>query len=118
MARIEGLDKVVAMLKARAAKASQDKKVSVSVGYTTEYALWVHEMTNIPHKPPGVAKFLETPARLMKDELATTIKTAIQQGKTVAQALLLAGLKLQGASQRICPVDTGALRASAYTKLN
>ena len=35
----------------------------------------------------------------------------------MGQAMLKAGLFLQAASQRLCPVDTGNLRASAFTRL-
>lgn len=42
---------------------------------------------------------------------------AMRAGKTLAQALLLAGLRLQRESQERVPVDTGNLKASAFTRL-
>lgn len=72
----------------------------------------------MPHKPPTQAKYLEQPAREMSKELQEDIKKMLAAGKTLSQALLIAGMKLQAAAQRICPVDTGNLRASAYTSLN
>lgn len=70
------------------------------------------------HHTVGQAKFLEQPARAMSAQLSETVVGALRSGKTMAQALLLAGLKLQAASQRLCPVDTGNLRASAFTRLD
>lgn len=63
------------------------------------------------------AKFLEQPAREFKDEIAGIIRQALQQGKTMSQALLLGGLRLQRESMQIVPVDKGNLKASAFTKL-
>ena len=45
------------------------------------------------------------------------IKDALAHGQTTAQALLQAGLRLQRESQLLVPVDTGALKASAFTRL-
>lgn len=169
---IKGLEKVVAQLRDRLAKTTGgDRNVSVLVGYTQEYAVYVHEDLRAAHgarynalyisKKPGQvikktgklgktkiswnqaaidmgygnpdhflyagkaktrgenqqAKFLEQPARENQDVYAGIIATALKQGKTMAQALLLAGLRLQRDSQAIVPVDTGMLRASAFTRL-
>ncbi len=67
--------------------------------------------------PNGQAKFLEQPARTMNKELGNIIAVALKAKKTMAQALLLAGLRLQRESQKLVPVDTGNLRASAFTRL-
>lgn len=45
-------------------------------------------------------------------------RLARSKPEAFARGLLKAGLLLQRESQKLCPVDTGALRASAYTKLN
>lgn len=68
----------------------------------------------------GQAKFLEAPARELNNsgELGKIVVDTLLQGKTVAQALLLAGLRIQRESQLRCPVDTGAMRASAFTRLD
>ena len=39
------------------------------------------------------------------------------RGHVLAQALLAAGLRLQRESQMLVPIDTGNLRASAFTRL-
>jgi len=131
MAKVENLERLVAKLHKKAADAKVDGDASVIVGYTANYALYVHE--NIQMKlqgqprpagqpgvywgPKGQAKFLEQPARTMRDELARIIREAKKKGSTLAQAFLLAGLRLQRESQQLVPVVTGNLRASAFTRL-
>jgi hypothetical protein len=100
-----------------AAKASTDDKASVTVGYTQSYAIYVHENMEAKH-PVGQAKFLEQPARMLQPVLAQIVTDAKARGQTLAQGLVLAGLRLQRESQMLCPVDTGALRASAFTRLD
>lgn len=87
------------------------KDVSVVVGYSASYAIYVHEL----HR--SKAKFLENPAREMIPDLQKTITTMTSRGFTLQQALMTAGLQLQRASQLLVPVRTGNLKASAYTRL-
>jgi hypothetical protein len=114
VAEIKGMDKLLARLQAEKAKADDSTKGAVYVGYTANYAIFVHENLEAKH-PVGKAKFLEAPARAMRKELSENIKTAMRAGKTMLQSLLVAGRLLQRASQKLCPVDTGNLRGSAYT---
>lgn len=126
---MKGIENLNRKLRDMAARAG-DPHVSVSVGYTAQYALWVHEnrqmkWAGLPRKsgigvywgPKGRAGFLLDVAREMSDELAQTVRELIAKGKTVAQALLVAGLKLQRGSQKEVPVEHGNLRASAFTRL-
>jgi CRISPR/Cas system-associated exonuclease Cas4 (RecB family) len=117
MAEIKNLEKVIAQLRAKAAKSRQDAKASVSVGYTQSYSLVVHENLEAFH-PVGKAKYLSDPARLNQARYAEIVEKAMRQGKTMSQSLLLAGLALQRDSQSEVPVDTGALRGSAFTRLD
>ena len=96
----------------------------VLVGYTAEYAVFVHENLEASHKV-GQAKFLEEPARKLIPELALEIRKIMSEekdptklGLTIQRALLVAGLRLQRESQELVPVDTGNLKASAFTKLD
>jgi hypothetical protein len=142
---IKGLEKLIGQLRDKAAKASKDEQASVAVGYSTNYALFVHEMTIGKPNPPrsdaqrkamfasirerekrghvswavGQPKFLEQPFRELGNHgtLAKIISTALSEGKTMGQALLLAGLRVQRESQKLCPVDTGTLKNSAFTEL-
>ena len=84
----------------------------------TQY--FVHEVLTNKHNPPTQAKFLEQPARELSSNgtLANIVRQAKLDGRTMSQALLLAGLRLQRDSQALCPVLTGNLRSSAFTRLN
>lgn len=62
------------------------------------------------------AKFLEQPFREKQREIATIVVNAMKRGSTLIKALLLGGLFLQRESQKLVPVDTGNLRASAFTE--
>lgn len=115
MADVEGVLKVQAALKAAESKYGKTD-VSVVVGYTQSYAVYVHENLEAFH-PVGQAKFLEQPHRTMQRELAEMISNLLNSGVSLVQTLFLAGLRLQRESQKLCPVDTGALKASAFTKI-
>ncbi len=126
MPKIEGVEKLLAALKKRGeqwflssqGKAANDKTLnpSVIVGYTQSYALKVHEDMQAHHRV-GQAQYLRQPARQLESELAKLAVKAVRNGATIAQALLIAGLRLQRESQLLVPVDTSALKASAFTKL-
>lgn len=62
------------------------------------------------------AKFLEQPAREMQDELGRVCAEIVKQTGSMEQGLLAAGLRLQRESMKLVPIDTGNLRASAYTR--
>lgn len=49
-------------------------KTDVTVGYTQEYAVFVHENMDARHKPGKQAKFLEQPMNDKKDEMLGIIK--------------------------------------------
>lgn len=116
MAKIQNLERVVEILRSKAAAARKDNDVSVTVGFTQNYAIYVHENLEAIH-PVGQAKFLEEPARTEAGRIAEIVRTTLSQGKTMAQALVLGGLYLQRCSQKLVPVDTGALKGSAFTRL-
>lgn len=115
MARIENLSALQATLRERA-KEAKEANVSVLVGFGTNYALYVHENLEANH-PVGQAKFLEQPAREMQRDLADIVVEGMRKGIGMVKSLLLAGLRLQREAQIRCPVDTGAMRASAFTRL-
>lgn len=114
MVKIERLGQVIRKLRNLARR---HEKTSVKVGYTAQYAVYVHENLEANHPNGGQAKFLEQPAREMREELGAGVRRDMRAGMTLQQALLRAGLKLQAASQQLVPVDTGALRASAFTEV-
>lgn len=146
---IQKLKSLTEKFKQMAAKANKDGNASVLVGYTANYALYVHENVEMKWRgfprnmvvqrgedgiaytgyssrgkwrglfwgPTGQAKFLEAPARLLTEVFNEIVFTALKAKKTMSQALLLAGLRLQRESQKLVPIDTGNLRASAFTRL-
>lgn len=89
--------------------------VKVIVGFTQYYAIYVHENLESRH-PVGQAKFLEEPYRQMLPELKDMIARGMRKGLDALQALIMAGLRLQREAQLLCPVDTGALKNSAFTR--
>ena len=113
MARIERVPNVVAALLRRRGRYGSPQ---VRVGYAQSYAVHVHEDLNARHVT-GEAKFLERPAREMAKMLGRMVRDAVRAGTPLVRALYAAGLRLQRESQSRCPVKTGALRASAFTKV-
>lgn len=113
--KVERLSNLIAALKSRM---MGQPIVSVSVGYTQQYALFVHENLEAHHKQGKQAKFLEGPARQHKDEIAAKVVEKVKAGATLEQGLLVGGLYLQRLSMQVVPIDTGALRASAFTKID
>lgn len=115
MPKVEGVKAVLNELK-KLEKMAKKADVSVIVGYTQNYAIYVHENLTARHKPGKIAKYLEKPARENANELKRIVVRTTKKTKSVARGLLSAGLALQRMSQRVVPVDTGALKASAFTK--
>ncbi|MFA5056495.1 MAG: hypothetical protein WC485_00140 [Opitutaceae bacterium] len=118
--KVEGVERLKRALQQAASRYFDSpnavKGTSVIVGYTAAYALHVHER-NAAHKPGKQWKYLEQPAReLATNELPAIVTEAVANGSTMQQALYLAGLRIQRASQAIVPVDTGNLRGSAFTR--
>lgn len=135
MADILGLKKLTNWFKSLAKEARRQTLKSVVVGYTAAYAIYVHEAKMVlkgkprPRRrkrnrgrfwdPQGRAqsKFLEAPARLMVTELGRVVAETYKSTGRIEDGLLLAGLRLQAASQRLVPVDTGNLKNSAFTRV-
>ncbi|MGL6095045.1 MAG: hypothetical protein ACRC7O_04495 [Fimbriiglobus sp.] len=116
MAVVENLGKLLGKLKKKAGLVGPPK-TAVVVGYTAAYGVFVHEDLEAFH-PVGRAKFLEEPFRRLRPDLRRIIAAAYRRGVPVEKCLLLAGLQLQRESQLLVPVDTGALKASAFTKVD
>ena len=50
-----------------------DGTILISIGYSSEYAVYVHEIVTNYHKPPTMAKFLELPLIYRKDRILRNI---------------------------------------------
>lgn len=131
MVQIHGLQAVINALAKAKNKYGDKAKGSVIVGYTAAYAIYVHEniemkLKGLPRPAPSKgnfwdptgssSKFLEKPAREMRNETRTTINSAMKNGATMEQAMYIAALQIQRASQKMVPVDFGNLKASAFTR--
>lgn len=84
----------------------------VVVGYSQSYAVEVHERTDVRHKV-GQSKYLETAARSNEQNIRHTLRASPRD--QLAENMLKAGLLIQRESQQLVPVDTSALKASAFT---
>lgn len=110
--RIEGVGNLKSKLSELAKKYGQPT-TSVTVGFTQRYALYVHEVQ--ARHVVGQWKYLETPARRLRQQIIQTVQKLLAQGASMEHALMVGGLLLQRASQTLTPVDTSALKASAFT---
>ena len=115
-AKIEGLDKLNSQLRVLAAKAKEGSREDVIVGFTQRYAIWVHEV-QARHNAGQQWKYLEMPARRLANtgELIRIVKQSYEVANNLTRSMLMAGLRIQREAQDIVPVDTGALKASAFT---
>ena len=113
MAKLEGIENVKRVLRELRKRASQHRYVSIVTGYTQNYALVVHE-TNKNYRT-GSWKYLEIPARALRGELARIVRDTYKRTRNLEKACIIAGMRLQRESQLMCPVDTSALKASAFT---
>lgn len=55
------------------------RDIVATITYDTEYAIYVHEMLELRHKPPTQAKFLEQPLRASQDDLVREIRKLIRR---------------------------------------
>lgn len=108
------------------AASKRGRSAKVKVGYDTDYAIYVHETPPPPPKEEGQRtarhevgqwKYLEEPARTEQEEMADIVERNLKNKESLVTALLRSGRHLQEVSQTLVPVDTGNLRASAYTEV-
>lgn len=115
MAHVERLANVLKALRDLKTKYSEGRPPSVTVGYSQNYAVYVHEVP--ANHPVGQDKYLETPARRLANDgtLVGLVIEALKRGHKIAIGLLRAGMRIQREAHPLTPEDTGALRASAFT---
>jgi hypothetical protein len=116
MAEVLGSKNLILKLQQKRVRSEKDGKVDCVVGYTQHYAIYVHENLEAYHKV-GQALFLMEPFRRLQPEFVKIIVRAMKNKVPFPRALLMAGLRLQAESQLLCPVLTGALKNSAFTRL-
>lgn len=112
-ARIEGVRELNTKIGAEIAKHVATNK-AVSVSFSQHYAIYVHEDLAANHTN-GEAKFLEN--AILRNEDAISNKLIENTRKVnIGVGLYTAGLLIQREAQKLTPVDTGALKASAQTQ--
>ncbi len=111
MALVTGVKDVIGML--QRSKKQIGPSESVTVGFTQRYAIYVHEIKK--NYRVGGWKYLETPARDHANDIAKSIANAFKRTKDLKKSLFIGGLLLQRYAQESVPVDTSALKASAFT---
>ncbi len=111
--RVFNLEKILTELRKRRREGEQ--KSEIRIGYTAEYAVPVHERTDLHHEH-GQAKFLEQPIRTEEKKMADIIRAKLQARKSLQEAQLEAGKHLLSVSLTLVPVDTGELKASGFVK--
>lgn len=111
-----GADKVKAQLRGKTLKGRGELTVRVGYG-DLPYAIRQHEDLTLSHPNGGQAKFLEQPAREKRPEMRALIEKKLQQRRSLEDALRAAGKLLLEASQKLVPVDTGALKESGFVEV-
>lgn len=112
--QIQGVSKLIGQLNTMAAQSKKRDDGDVLVGYSQNYALHVHER-DVYHET-GTWKYLEKAYKEVYPSILHTIKEVYKKTGSVQKGLLISGLRIQRVSQdKYCPVDTGALKASAWT---
>jgi len=114
MPKVDDLNGVLGVLLELKNMSEKKDNVSVVVGYTQSYAIFVHENLE-SHHTVGNAKYLESPANRLKATMGKIVSTVYAATGDMEKGLIAAGLRLQRESQLEVPIDTGALRASAFT---
>lgn len=104
---------VDATLKKLFRRSKKEDNGGVIVGYTQSYALYVHEV-NREHRV-GQWKYLQAAYMNKQAEVPGMVAAVYKKTQSVVQGLLIAGLAIQRLAQKLTPVDTGALKNSAYT---
>ena len=114
-ATITGVTAVVKSLQKLKVDAKEASEAEVVTGYTQKYGIYVHENLQARHAEGKQAKFLEAPARRLRDRLASIVVRVYKRTGSLVEAMIIAALRMQRASQKIVPIDTSALKASAFT---
>ena len=114
MPRLENFTRLQKKLEQMRVESKAHDNTGVTVGFTQNYAVWVHER-QATHKEGKQWKYLSTPARQLESELGQIALETYMKTGNMLKSLLVAGMRLQRAAQKIVPIDTAALKASAFT---
>lgn len=85
------------------------------IGNPKRYGIYVHEDVGMQHDPPTKARFLADPFRKIQSEIPSIVqREMVKKRRSFSDALLAVGKKIKKESEEEVPVDTGALRRSAF----
>jgi hypothetical protein len=113
--KVLGIPELNAKLRAIGIKSKKNNVGAVYVGYTQHYAIYVHEV-QAKHKEGKQWKYLEAPFRRLAPIVVPALVAKVYEATgSLLKGLLVAGLRIQRESQLIVPIDTSALKASAFT---
>ncbi len=110
---ITGMKDLQQKLKAISYQQKKKNEEDVVVGFSQNYAMFVHEIS--AYHEVGEEKYLEKAFRRLRGEIPRIVATIYKHSQSLTMGLLVAGLRIQKEAQKLTPVDTGALKASAYT---
>ena len=89
-------------------------KPQEETGNETPYGIYVHEIGAF-HAPPTKSRFLADPFRRVIKEVPSIVqREMVSKRRSFSDALLTVGKKIKKESEVEVPVDTGALKASAF----
>lgn len=113
---IEGAKDFYSYLDKELDSLKREGEISYTTGFTQNYAVYVHEMEDLNHEV-GEAKFLEKAVARTAAEVGRIVTNAVLQGSSFKQGLYMGALRIQREAMLRVPIDTGALRASAFTAI-
>lgn len=111
-----GMERLKAALTARKLTARRDSNLRLEVGFSAEYAIYVHEDLTAFH-PVGQAKYLEQPLRQNRPVYAKIVRDEMRRGRSLRQAMRTAGFALLRDAKELVPVDTGFLKSSGFVRV-
>lgn len=112
--KVIGIEEVNRKLQALANRSKQKDAGSLVVGFSQNYAIYVHEVP-ARHKEGKQWKYLETVVRRLAPQIPRLVEATYLVTGSLYAGLLKAASRIQREAQEIVPIDTGALRASAFT---
>lgn len=116
LARVTGTDVIYARMIAEGRKIGSILEPVFVIGYSTPYAIYVHEDLEAYH-PTGQAKFIERVVREKGTDLYMQIAAGVINGELWVESLRRAAEWLLAESKKLVPVDTGTLRDSGFYNL-
>lgn len=112
--KVDGMERLKKKLWDLNRQANDPDNVAVT-GFTQRYALEVHEDLQAHHKEGKEPEYLRRPARRHEETLRNIVIATYKRTKSLSRGVFLAALRLQREAQLIVPIDTSALKASAFT---